>query len=151
MCIRDRCNIDGNFGVITKDGFGRAEVDFIQSAKLSLFDAKSIDSQCAITARNIFSYNATRVININDGVDQALTQLVEHIMALPPNHSRYADARAQLQRVYDISRNGNECVGVDPTDQGDTVSCGFDNNVQFSLRNAWFAACSSPDAISLGL
>jgi len=142
---------DDNFGIIQPDKFIRGDADLIQTTQLAAFDSKSIDRICAQVATSVFQRGTNRVINVDDGVVPAIEQLVTIIMGLPNNHPRHATAKNQLQRIYDISFHRTPCeAAINPTTQN-TVACGYGNNTTPSLRAAWFAACTSPDAISIGL
>ncbi len=145
------CDRFGNFGIISPDVFGRGNADFVQSTHVGAFDAKSIDRRCAQVSGAIFANGTNRIFDVTEGVDEALQQLVQYVVGIPENHLRYNAILTELTRVYDISRHPQACAeGENPT-QNDELSCGFGNNKIQGMRAAWFAACTSPDLISVGM
>ncbi|WP_394201391.1 hypothetical protein [Marinagarivorans algicola] len=138
------CSND-QLGVVPQDLYSRGEVDLIQASRMILFDAKSIDSECSRVAGDAIK----KIFDANAPVAENLEYMVEYVMGIPNNHHRYSATLAGLRRIYDLSNQPNNCA--DPLNQGSEITCGFGSNKQHSLRAAWFAACTSPELIGVGI
>jgi len=139
-----------SFGIIPSDLFSRGEADFIQSRNIGAFEAKSIDLSCAKQVNRVFTNNKSRLIDSRATVDDIISQLVEHIMGLPNNHPRYSTVTKELADVYNIASHDQACPNnVDPGSQN-PINCGYGQSKVDSLKMVWFAACTSPELISVG-
>lgn len=128
------CDIDDDtLGIVSVDSFSRGSNKFVQSTYPGTFESNSIDIVCADKLKFIVAPGPFRVIDQKNGVDHSLAQLVQHIMALPKNHSRYDATIEALKKLYDTSRAAHG------------------TSEKQALEDAWFAACTSPDLIGLGL
>ncbi len=139
---------DGILGVVPQDEYARGEVELVQSRRLSLFDAKSIDRECSRVARAMFGSDDSSVFNLSKPVDDHLANMAQYLMGIPSNHARYNDVVTGLRRIYDLSNKPQNCSN--PLQQTGTVTCGFAQTKHESLKAAFFAACSSPELIGLG-
>ena len=137
-------------GTVSNDQIARAAEDLVLGVDIGAFDSKSIDAECANLSRKIFASNTSQIIDQTQGIDKAIAQLVEYVMGLPPNHSRYAATLAELKNIYVIANHQTLCTG-DPNTQGTVISCGYKLTQLESLKSAWFAACTSPEFISVGM
>jgi len=148
------CGSNRLSGIVEEDKVARGQVDLITTANLGAFESKSIDLRCSTVAAKVISYSdEERVMNIS-GIDsdEIMDDMVKIIIGLPENHPRYETVRAELGRVQEIASHSTPCESDEAAfSQGDTISCGFDQNKRDALRTAWFSACTSPDVISIGL
>ena len=144
------CSNSDELGTVSNDQFARATEDLAQGVQMSAFDTKSIDAECMKISRNIFATNTSKVIDETKGVDKALEQLVQYIIGIPTNDNRYNEHLQSLKQVYNLANHGTRCNG-DPTTQGNNITCGYKLSQYESLRSAWFAACTDPELISLGM
>jgi hypothetical protein len=139
-----------SFGIVPRDEYSRGAPDLIQSVNTGLFDAKSIDQECSRTSKLIFANDASKIIDMTKGVDQAIAQITQTILAIPSNHHRYAAVLKELKNIYTIANHPVLCAG-DPLAQGENIICGYKLSVFESLKSVWFSACTSPEIIGLGL
>lgn len=145
------CNKNsGKLGIIGKDGLNRGDAEFVQVKSVSTFDAQSIDSQCAAARSKIFANSDNRIIDSRKSIDEITGQITRQFMGLPENHSRYNKTVNELKRVYNIASNGTNCPGGTNAFDQNAVSCGFGESKVKALEYVWFAACTSPELISLG-
>lgn len=100
-------------------------------------------------ALGLFSRENTKVFNLTVPVNDNLNYMVEYILGRPKNHHRYPNSFKELRRIYDLSNKPNNCNN--PLSQGEEVTCGFGMDIRHSLKAAWFAACTSPELIGVGL
>ncbi len=140
-----------HFGIVPPDGFNRAKKDFVQVTQVGAFSTKSLDLKCAQLARHSINNNDQGIININQNLDTTYTQLVEQVMGLPSNHPRHSKNKDELKRIYQISTNDNACSSEEAALEQDSVTCGLGLNKLSALRNVFFAACTSPDILSMGM
>lgn len=145
------CRDEKHFGLIPPDTFDRAKTDFVQVFQVGPFDVKSLDQKCAQLAEVVVKNTNKGIINSTQNIDKTIEQLVEHIIGLPKNHLRHDDITAGLKRIYEMSTNTTACgTGIDPTQQN-AVACGYSHTKLEAVRNVFFAACSSPDILSIGM
>jgi hypothetical protein len=141
--------VDGDLGVIPKDEYSRGAVDLIQASQVGLFDVKSIDRECSRVATSVLAVGTTGVFNTTQPVDDNLSLMVQYLLGIPKTHHRYALSFSGLRHVFDLATAPNDCP--EPRIDGDTVTCGYGlSNIQ-GLRAAWFAACTSPELIGVGI
>lgn len=139
------------FGTISPDAFERGTTDFVQSTRLSVFDAKSINSECAMRAKDIFSNDARKIIDTTTELPKILDQVTQLIIGVPQNHHRYTRVKNGLTRVYDIARKTPECDDNTNPFDSNPPSCGYGMNSNAAYKAVWVAACSSPDLIGVGM
>jgi len=147
------CGDNRLFGILGQDQIARGQVDMITTSELGAFESKSIDLRCSSVASDVIDTNDSSVLNVdNMSSDEVLDELVQKIIGLPENHPRYLDVRTELGRLEEIASHSTRCSSDEAafTQEG-AISCGFGQNKRDSLRSAWFAACTSPDIISIGL
>ncbi|WP_394202733.1 hypothetical protein [Marinagarivorans algicola] len=145
------CRDEKHFGLIPPDTFDRAKTDFVQVFQVGPFDVKSLDQKCAQLAEDVVKNTNKGIINSAQDIDKTIGQLVEHIIGLPKNHLRHDELTAGLKRIYDLSTHSTACSsGVNPTQQN-AISCGYSHTKLEAVRNLFFAACSSPDILSIGM
>ncbi len=142
------CRTD-EFGLVPSDEYSRGEVNLVQALNLGMFDAKSIDRECSRVASKIYAADNSALFVSSAPVAENLSYMVRYLMATPKNHHRYAELIAGLQRVYDLTTKPKNCT--DPLVQTGEIQCGYGANSNAGLRSAWFAACTSPELIGIGM
>lgn len=139
----------GQLGLVPVDQFSRGAIDLVQATHMGLFDAKSIDRECSRVAFGVFEAGNNKIFNLDAPVNDNLSFMAQYLMGYPKTHHRYQEVFDGLRRIYDLSNKPKNCDN--PLTQGDNITCGFGVNERHSLKAAWFAACTSPELIGVGM
>jgi len=137
--------------LISQDGYARGDANFVQSTLLGAFQSKAYDSVCRSLSNKMVNGDLA-AFAVSD-TSASILAIVEDIMGINPNQTRYQSAIDELTYIWDVSRTSPKCAdaGLDIVDDNQTtLQCGLSLSKGASLKNAWYTACTSNDVIGLG-
>ncbi len=140
-----------HFGIVPPDSFNRGTTDFVQLTQVGAFSTKSLDLKCAQLAQYVITNDNKGIINVNQDINTTYMQLVEQVMGLPNNHPRHKKNKNELKRIYQLSTHMTACASDQAAVEQNSISCGLGLDKLQAVRNVFFAACTSPDILSVGM